>query len=359
MLNLFASCHVLIRFVQGLPDEAGRLSIFQIHTKIMKRNGILGEDVNLAVLAAKTKNYSGAEIAGVVKAAVSFGMNSKIAALNASGVETNDIGSMKVTMDDFLLALDDVRPAFGVEEEQLKNYIRNGMIQFGESFRKILSSCEALISQVKQSEKTPLLSVLIEGKSGSGLTALAAHLGVSSEFPYAKMISPEDLIGYHESNKAAKISKIFEDSYRSPLSLIILDNIERLLEYVRIGPRFSNVVLQTLLVLIKRVPPNQKTRLLIVGTTSSGHLLDDLTLREAFQVCLSAPMVQGSEEIRTVFKESGVSVPSKDLDLICNAINYPVGIKTLLLVIEMASQYEGGVVTFDNFMKCMETMNAQ
>ena len=40
---------------------------------------------------------------------------------------------------------------------------------------------------------------------------------------------------------------------QSPLSIVILDDIERLLEYVAIGPRFSNTILQTLLVLLKKV----------------------------------------------------------------------------------------------------------
>jgi vesicle-fusing ATPase len=38
--------------------------------------------------------------------------------------------------------------------------------------------------------------------------------------------------------------QVFEDAYKSPLSIVILDDIERLLEYVAIGPRFSNAVLQ-------------------------------------------------------------------------------------------------------------------
>ena len=33
-------------------------------------------------------------------------------------------------------------------------------------------------------------------------------------------------------------------SLQSPLSVIVLDDIERLLEYVGIGPRFSNSLLQ-------------------------------------------------------------------------------------------------------------------
>ncbi len=33
---------------------------------------------------------------------------------------------------------------------------------------------------------------------------------------------------------------------QSPLSMVVLDDIERLLEYVPIGPRFSNGILQVL-----------------------------------------------------------------------------------------------------------------
>lgn len=43
------------------------------------------------------------------------------------------------------------------------------------------------------------------------------------------------------------------DSYKSPLSIILIDDLERVIDFVRTGPRFSNTVLQTLLVLLKKV----------------------------------------------------------------------------------------------------------
>jgi vesicle-fusing ATPase len=48
--------------------------------------------------------------------------------------------------------------------------------------------------------------------------------------------------------------RIFNDAYKSSLSCILIDNFERLIEYVDIGPRFSNAILQALLILIKRLP---------------------------------------------------------------------------------------------------------
>jgi hypothetical protein len=49
--------------------------------------------------------------------------------------------------------------------------------------------------------------------------------------------------------------QVFDDAYKSTLSCIILDDIETLLDYVAIGPRFSNLVLQALKVLLKQLPP--------------------------------------------------------------------------------------------------------
>lgn len=37
------------------------------------------------------------------------------------------------------------------------------------------------------------------------------------------------MVGFGESQKVAAITKVFGDSYKSPLSVIVVDNIERLL----------------------------------------------------------------------------------------------------------------------------------
>ena len=72
-------------------------------------------------------------------------------------------------------------------------------------------------------------------------------------------------MGYTETGKINSIVKVFDDAYRSTEACIIIDNIERLIEYVDIGPRFSNPLLQTLLILIKRLPSKSNCRLLLIG----------------------------------------------------------------------------------------------
>lgn len=61
--------------------------------------------------------------------------------------------------------------------------------------------------------------------------------------------------------------QIFDDAYRSTLSCIVVDNIERLLDYGPIGPRYSNLTLQALLVLLKKEPPAGR-KLLVLCTSS-------------------------------------------------------------------------------------------
>jgi vesicle-fusing ATPase len=128
------------------------------------------------------------------------------------------------------------------------------------------------------------------GQAFSGKTAIAAKIAVESGFPFVRLISADEMIGYSDVSKSTQIHKVFMDSYRSPLSLIFLDDIERLIEYVPIGPRFSNAVLQTLMILLKKIPQDEGRKLLIIGTTSAGHLLEDLGIVQAFSVTQTVPL---------------------------------------------------------------------
>ena len=125
-------------------------------------------------------------------------------------------------MDDFMHALDEVQPAFGANTESLEAHRVHGMLDYGDAYGHLRNTMAALVSQVRGSDKTPLLSVLLEGPLGAGKTALAASAAIESEFPFVKVISPEHLVGYGEAAKCSAITKVFEDAYRSPLSCVIL-----------------------------------------------------------------------------------------------------------------------------------------
>lgn len=68
--------------------------------------------------AARTKNFSGAELEGVVKSAVSFALNRQLSPDDLN--KQVDEESIKVTMEDFLNALHEIIPAFGASMDNLE-----------------------------------------------------------------------------------------------------------------------------------------------------------------------------------------------------------------------------------------------
>lgn len=320
----------------SLPDEVGRLQILQIHTNKMKENSFLAPDVDLQEIAARTKNYSGAELEGVVKSAVSYALNRQLSMDDLT--KPVDEESIKVTMQDFLNALQEIIPAFGASTDDLERCRLNGMVHCGERHEHIYKRAMLLVEQVKVSKGSPLVTCLLEGPSGSGKTAIAATVGIDSDFPYVKIVSAESMIGLSESSKCAQIVKVFEDAYKSQLSIVILDDIERLLEYVPIGPRFSNVISQTLLVLLKRLPPKGKN-ILVIGTTSEVNFLDSVGIRDAFSVTYHVPTLK-TEDAKKVLEQLNV-FSENDVNVAAEALN-DMPIKKLYMLIEMAAQGEQG-----------------
>jgi len=87
-----------------------------------------------------------------------------------------------------------VRPAYGVNNEELQRYIQNQIISFAPYVNRILSDGKHFVDQVRSSSSTILLSVLLHGPTDSGKTALAARIAMSSGFPFIKLISPENMV---------------------------------------------------------------------------------------------------------------------------------------------------------------------
>ncbi|KAM6898112.1 vesicle-fusing ATPase-like isoform 1-T1 [Lycodopsis pacificus] len=328
----------------GLPDERGRIQILHIHTAKMRQYELMTPDVDIKELAAETKNYSGAELEGLVRAAQSTAMNRHIKATNTVEVNTETAEKLQVSRLDFMTSLNnDIKPAFGTNQEDYASYIMNGIIRWGDPVSAVLEDGELLVQQTKNSERTPLVSVLLEGPPNSGKTALAAKISEDSQFPFIKICSPDKMIGHSEIAKCQAIKKIFEDAYKSQLSCVVVDDIERLLDYVPIGPRFSNMVLQALLVLLKKPPPKGR-KLLIIGTTSRRDVLKEMEMLDVFSTTIHIPNISRGEQLVEALELLG-SFQEVERASIAKAVkgqNLWIGIKKLLMLIEMAVQMDPG-----------------
>lgn len=149
------------------------------------------------------------------------------------------------------------------------------------------------------------------------------------------------MIGFSESMKVAEMRKIFDDAYKSPLSVVLIDSIERLVEWVPIGPRFSNACLQALMNLLKKEPPKGR-RLLVLATTGERSVLQQLDIFSSFDSDIAVPNVGGHMELAHVMEQSrAFQNPNRaiqELREMTGSDSVGVGIKKILLGIETAKQ---------------------
>ena len=323
----------------GLPNEKGREQIFNVYTRKMKENNLLNDDVDIIHLSKITKNFTGADIEAMVKLA--------IANVLYSGMDSSQkrIGTVKkLCMKNFLDAFNEIQPIFGIHHIQLKNYIRYGIINYGKSFETIKNQIMTLITHLKNSKSVNLLSILLEGDLGCGKTALSSYISKESNIPYIKMISPDFLVRYNEKGKYNAIYNIFEDGYKSPFSIIILDNIETLLEYVKIGPKFSNLILQTIIVYIKKLPPKKNSKMLIIGTTSRKSEMEELGIIDCFDKVIHLPNLNKNEIIQIL---SNYKCSNIEREKIASFLK-EIPIKRLCNIIDNVLQKES-TLTFKSF----------
>ena len=323
----------------GLPKEAGRVQILGIHTRKMVANKKLGNDVNLPALAKLTKNFSGAEIEGLVRAAQSCALNRLVKASSKVEIDPDAAEKLMVNHADFMHALEhDVKPAFGASEEVLNRFLGRGIVIWGQPVQDVLDDGQLLLQQAADmsSGSSGLVSILVEGAPNAGKTALAAQLAKMSGFPFVKICSPEDMVGFTETAKCMQIRKIFDDAYRSQMSCILVDNVERLLDYGPIGPRYSNLTLQSLLVLLKKHPP-KGNRLLVICTTSRKDVLDQLEMVSAFSEVLHVSNLNQAQHLQKVLVETNAFTPQEVQSVVTKMHNYRIniGVKKLLGLLDM------------------------
>ncbi|KAG7144562.1 Vesicular-fusion protein SEC18 like [Verticillium longisporum] len=87
------------------------------------------------------------------------------------------------------------------------------------------------VNTLKEGQVLDRMSVLFHGPAESGKTAIASHIAMLSEYPFVKLVSPQNLTPFRdEFGKKDYLSKVFADAYKSPLSIVILDNFEQLID---------------------------------------------------------------------------------------------------------------------------------
>nr|QQY02539.1 vesicle-fusing ATPase 2 [Cryptocotyle lingua] len=332
----------------SLPDEEGRLQILQIHTAKMRQSGKVAKDVSLEELAAKTKNFSGAEIEGLCRAAAFTAMYQLIShprSRQPSGktqLDPDAFDRLLVKRADFLYALEnDIKPAFGTAEEELSCYAPRGIMTWGESVSEALNMGRLAVRAVGEAdvETRRPLTLLLEGPPKAGKTALAVEIAKLSGFPFIKIVTSHKMIGYTEMAKCATMKKIFDDGAKSPLSVVIVDNIEGLIEYNPVGPRFSNFMVQAIRDLVSQ-PLKAGRRMLVLATTSCRAELTEQNLTQAFSWHIHVSVMTKPEHIMAALEEDDRFTPveRQKIERSIAGSRFCIGIKHLIELVDLVSK---------------------
>jgi transitional endoplasmic reticulum ATPase len=249
----------------GVPDEAGRREIIDVHT----RNMPLADDVDPDELAARTHGFVGADIESLTREA---GM----AALR----ERTSRESPVVTAADFEEALTNVEPSAMreyVAESSEKTFDDVGGLD--ETKRQLREAVEWPLSYEPLFDAAgtdPPSGVLLYGPPGTGKTLLAEAIAGESGVNFVQVAGPEVLDRYvGESEKA--IRELFERARQTAPAIIFLDEIDAIASNRGDGHEVTERVVSQLLTEMDRAA--EHPQLVVLGATNRKETIDPALLR--------------------------------------------------------------------------------
>lgn len=251
-----------LKLAIALPDEKGRAAIFNIHTREIRANQLFDFEFNPLEFARLACNYTGAEIEAVIRCAVSIALMRGI-----SPDQTKKVVIPPITRNDVLQALDQIIPRYGTKHitkvlfDKIKYPLQNQVCEY-----------------IKANEIKQRNAIHICGERASGKSTLVRHLcTIVNPNTFTAIIAAD---GSDERQRCARINLVFDECERVSHSVVIIDDIERLIDYTSLGPRFSNTILQTLLA--RMALPSNKHVMVLWTSTIQNFVTNVLDLELLF-----------------------------------------------------------------------------
>jgi len=244
-----------------------------------------------------------------------------------------------------------------VKEDEIQFTFARGIYNFSPTVAQIINYTKKLAHTMQHSMSLSRQALLLQGEIGSGKSALASYLAIETKYPFIRIISADKYVGHTDSGVCMQLAKIFDDAYKSNLSCIIIDDIERLIGYT-IGPRFSHPILQALSICIRRIPIDPSRKILIIAT-STPDVVRTLELDKIFDYVYDVPYVTTREEFAKVLidgKFNDICKPNLQAIVKCFPDNNKtkIGISNLLTIIELSLD-ESNSITPESFIEAWET----
>jgi transitional endoplasmic reticulum ATPase len=301
----------------GVPDEAGRKEILQIHTRGMP----LSDDVDLDVLADETHGFVGADIESLTKEAAMKALRRYLPEidLDEEDIPPSLIDRMIVKRDDFGGALGEVEPSA----------MREVLVELPKVTWDDVGGLETAKQNVKESVEWPLTDrgkfermgieppkgVLLYGPPGTGKTLMAKAVANETNANFISVRGPQLLSKWvGESEKA--IRQTFRKARQVAPCVVFFDELDALAPArgQEVGNNVSERVVNQLLTELDGL--EEMGDVMIIGATNRPDMIDPALIRSGrFDrlVMIGEPDESGREAILRIHSQSMPLAPDVSL----------------------------------------------
>jgi transitional endoplasmic reticulum ATPase len=285
----------------GVPDEAGRKEILQIHTRGMP----LSDDVNLEGLADETHGFVGADIESLSKEAAMKALRRYLPEieLDEEDIPPSLIDRMIVKRQDFRGALAEIEPSAMREVlVELPKVTWEDVGGLSDAKQQVKESIEWPLTKPEKFQRMgikPPAGVLLYGPPGTGKTLMAKAVANETNANFISVRGPQLLSKWvGESEKA--IRETFRKARQVAPTVIFFDELDSLApgRGQDVGNNVSERVVNQLLTELDGL--EEMESVMVIGATNRPDMIDPALIRSGrFDrlVMIGEPNTEGREEI--------------------------------------------------------------
>jgi len=289
-----------------VPNEKGRIEIFQIHT----RNMPLDKKISLKEFAKITHGFVGADISAVSREAAMSALRRYLPKIDLESeiIDPELLEQIEVTKEDFEEALKEVLPS-GIREVfvEVPNVKWDQVGGLEELKQKLIEAVEWPLSHPKIFKRmgiTPPKGILLYGPPGCGKTLLARAVATESKANFISIKGPELLSKWvGESEKA--IREIFRKAKMAAPCIIFFDEFDSIAPSRGRHTSDSGVSEKVLSQFLTELDGLEiKKDIVVIAATNRPDILDPALIRPGRIdriLLVSSPDTKGRLEILKIF----------------------------------------------------------
>jgi SpoVK/Ycf46/Vps4 family AAA+-type ATPase len=263
----------------------GRYSILQVLSKKLTVESTLRFDSNVDFrdIARMTDGLSGSDLTSVVKSAKSMAEKSLI-----------DQDSLARSLDEVVITQQHFIQS--VASSGLIPNVAEKVIFYSEQFSRFTYTIENLITRFwnNSSSVDSVLSILLVGPNGCGLSTLSRYFVSKLMTVNVQIIQPaSENSEWEQQNLPEKIGKCFEQANKYERSVVVLDGIDKMLNYHEWAHYKYNIgVARNIMSLLQFRPRQRDSRLIVIGTAHNVQPLDTAGITESFRFEKQVPLIE-------------------------------------------------------------------